>query len=877
MTYGSNEIRKMFLNFFHKKDHAILPGSTLIPNNDPSLLFTNAGMNQFKDIFLEENFDFKYTKVATLQHCLRTGGKHNDLKNVGYTLQHHTFFEMLGNFSFRDYFKLDAILYAWEFLTSKQQLHLPKDKLWITVYKDDLESYHIWKNIIKIDNRKIIKIGDKEKQYNSDNFWSMGETGPCGPSTEIFYDFGSDFIETKFENHISKKSRFIEIWNIVFIQFNKINDHKLIKLNKPSVDTGMGLERITAAVNNINSNYEIDLFKPLIQHISEISTKKILNKKSLYVIADHIRSSAFIITEDIIPSNEKHGYVLRRIIRRAIRHGYNLGIKSLFLHKLIPTLINVMGESGLKLQNKQQIIKNILISEEKKFILTLEKGLILLEKTLNKLPGKILNGEIAFKLYDTFGFPIDLTIDICKERNISVNYLEFKQFLEKHKKQSLNKEFLKTKKSNIKLNDENKKTIFVGYKANNITCLINKISIENNIVKKIDHNQSGIIFLNKTPFYGESGGQIGDSGIISNSTGTFIVKDTKYFGNIIGHIGILTSGYFNVNDTVEAKINILTRKLIQNNHTATHLLHTSLRKILGNHVSQRGSFVSDKIIKFDFSHYNPMHLYEIHQVEEIINQKIRDNIIIQEHFTTLKDIKNKNVMALFQEKYKNIVRMISINCFSNELCKGTHAKSTGDIGLFKITSETNISSGIRRIIAITGKIALDEIHNQEKILQKAATILKTTYVNLINRINVLINHNISLEKEKNVLHQQKICNIVENLSKKYTIVKNTKIIIENVNDENFISLRNIVDKLKNKFNSSIIIITSFINSKSIIIIGITNVVTNKISAKEILYKLTKKLGGTGGGKNNIAEGRIKNLLSLPIELKKIKKWIDSKL
>jgi len=384
MTYSSNEIREMFLNFFYKKGHVILPGSSLIPNNDSSLLFTNAGMNQFKNIFLEEKYNFTYTKVATLQHCLRTGGKHNDLENVGFTLQHHTFFEMLGNFSFRDYFKLDAILYAWEFLTSKKQLNLPKDKLWITVYKNDVESYHIWKDIVKINNKKIIKIGDKEKKYSSDNFWSMGKTGPCGPSTEIFYDLKNDCLENKFENYTNRKSRFIEIWNIVFIQFNKINDHELVKLTKPSVDTGMGLERITAVINNVNSNYETDLFKPLIQHILEISTKKTFDDKSLYVIADHIRSSAFIIAEDVIPSNEKHGYVLRRIIRRAIRHGYNLGIKSLFLYKLIPTLINSTGKSGLKLQKKQQMIENVLKLEEKKFILTLERGLILLEKNITK-------------------------------------------------------------------------------------------------------------------------------------------------------------------------------------------------------------------------------------------------------------------------------------------------------------------------------------------------------------------------------------------------------------------------------------------------------------------------------------------------------------
>ncbi|AAO27083.1 alanyl-tRNA synthetase [Buchnera aphidicola str. Bp (Baizongia pistaciae)] len=880
MIYTSNEICQMFLNFFYKKGHTILPGSTLIPNNDPSLLFTNSGMNQFKDIFIQKNYNFKYNRVTTLQNCLRTGGKHNDFENVGYTPQHHTFFQMLGNFSFRDYFKLDAILYAWKFLTSKEQLNLSKEKLWITVYQDDLESYNIWKNIIKIDKHKIIKIGNKYNSSDSDNFWQMGEIGPCGPCTEIFYDYGNTLPGTIPGNNGCNVPRFVEIWNIVFIQFNKLSNGKLIKLTESYVDTGMGLERISAVINNVTSNYEIDLFKPLIKHILELSTVNTPKNKSIYVIADHIRACSFIISENIIPSNEKHGYVLRRIIRRAIRHGHNLGIKSLFLHKLIPTLINTMGKFNPVLKKQQNKIENVLKLEEQKFIETLEKGLKLLHKELKQIqPKHVLSGKLAFNLYDTFGFPIDLTIDICKEHNISINIMEFKRYLNQHKQNSINKNFLNTRNAYyIEDNNINIKTHFVGYQFNKTQSIINNIIIKNNKkTLQINDYQNSILFLNETPFYGESGGQIGDSGIIHNKTGKFIVNCTKMFGNIIGHVGTLASGYLNIHDTVCAEINLPKRKSIQINHTATHLLHASLRKILGKHVFQKGSFISDQSLKFDFSHNAPMNLREIQEVENIINKKIQKNISVSTTLTTLQEIQNKKVMALFQDKYKDKVRMISINDFSVELCGGTHTKYTGDIGLFKITSEISISSGIRRIEAVTGKHAISIIHHQEKTINNIANMLNSKTNNIEQTITKLLNNNIHLKKQIYTLYNQNIYNIVNSLSKHNILIKDVNIIIKNLKNENLLSLRNIVDKLKNRFKCSVIIISSIINNKSIIIVGVTRNVTDRISALDILNKLTKKLGGRGGGKNNIAEGGIKNLISLPIELKKIKTWISSRL
>lgn len=877
MKTTTNDIRQMFLHFFKEKQHTIIPGSSLIPLNDSSLLFTNAGMNQFKDIFLQKDYDFKYTRVVTVQNCLRTGGKHNDFDNVGYTSKHHTFFEMLGNFSFGDYFKKEAIMYAWEFLTSKKWLNISSEKLWITVYKDDVESYNIWKNIINIQEQKIIKIGNKKNnKYASDNFWQMGDTGPCGPSTEIFYDKGHQLFGKPPGNNTNNGERFVEIWNIVFMQFNKINDNNIVKLSKPSVDTGMGLERISAIMQNVMSNYEIDVFQPLLNLIRKMSNNSNFDYKHMYVIADHIRSSAFMISEHITPSNEKHGYVLRRIIRRAVRHGHYIGIKGLFLYKLIPTLIRSMGEHAYILKKQQKQIETILKLEESKFIYTLEKGLRLLETEIKKLKNNTISEKLIFELYDTFGFPVDLTIEICREKNISVNLVEFKKYQKNKRKKTNEKTFCKISNTNTSINNALSSN-FIGYNTIEAKSYIISIICNNAYCTTISENDTAILILEKTPFYAELGGQIGDTGTIKNINGNFIVYNTKKYGHAIGHVGKLISGHLDVQSIVIAKINYARRELIQINHSATHLLHSSLRMILGNHIFQKGSYITDQFLRFDFSHHSPIHLNDIHKIENMVNMKISHNISIKTDIMTLKEARKKNIIALFQDKYTEIVRVLSINDFSIELCAGTHTKRTGNIGLFKITTEKGVSSGTRRIEAKTGQIALSSIHEQEIEIENIAMILKTQNKNIKSNIQALLLNNKKLEKKINKIHEQEICEIVNKLSKDFILIKSVKVIIHTFKNQKPEILRNIIDKIKNELKSAIIILVNIINNYATIIVGITSSISQKISANELLHILLHKLHGKGGGKTSIAEGGIKNLIFLKQELINIQSWINSKL
>ncbi|XBC38556.1 MAG: alanine--tRNA ligase [Buchnera aphidicola (Melaphis rhois)] len=879
MKKSTDEVKQMFLSFFQEKKHKVLPGSSLIPTNDASLLFTNSGMNQFKNILLKENKEFKHTRVVTVQNCLRTGGKHNDFNNVGYTSKHHTFFKMLGNFSFGDYFKTEAIMYAWEFLTSKKWLHLPKEKLWITVYKDDTKSYDIWKNIINVKEERIIKIGDKKNQkYTSDNFWQMGNTGPCGPSTEIFYDQGHHLPGKPPGNNTDTGTRFIEIWNIVFMQFNKINNGNITKLFRSSVDTGMGLERIASIMQNVTSNYEIDLFQPLTNLIIKMSNTQNFNYKHIYVIADHIRASAFIISENIIPSNEKHGYVLRRIIRRAIRHGHRIGIKKIFLHKLIPTLINSIGQDSHILQKKQDQIENILKLEESKFVETLDRGLILLQSKIQKLKSKTISGQLIFELYDTFGLPIDLTIDICRKKNITVNFEEIKTIMKHQQKKAKNNTFHRKVNINDDIATNNDiSSNFIGYNVIEVQSCITSIVCNNTYCTAIKENELGILILERTPFYAELGGQIGDSGIIKNIHGKFIVYDTQKYKNAIGHIGKLISGTLKVNDVVNAKIDNNKRSLIQANHSATHLLYSSLRTILGNHIFQKGSYITDQFLRFDFSHYSSINLTDIHKIETMVNTKINHNILIKTNIMTLEAAKEKNIISLFHNKYHDTVRVLSINDFSIELCGGTHANRTGDIGLFKIISEKGISSGVRRIEAITGKIALSNIHKKERELEDIAIMLKTHNKNITRHIQVLLLNNRKLEKKISKINEQEICNIVNKLSKKFICIKDVKTIIHTFKNENSKKLKTIIDKLKNKLQSCIIILINISDNAAIIIIGITSDISQKITANKLLNTLLKNLDGKGGGKPSLAEGRIKNLIFLKKELINIKNWIKSNL
>ncbi|QCI22256.1 alanine--tRNA ligase [Buchnera aphidicola] len=876
MNKTTNEIRQKFLNFFERKGHVILPSSSLIPHNDSTLLFTNAGMNQFKEFFLGQK-KICYPRIATAQHCLRTGGKHNDLDNVGYTSKHHTFFEMLGNFSFSDYFKKEAIEYAWELLTSKNWFNIPKNKLWISVYKDDYETYEIWANIIQIPTERIIKIGDKnQSKYNSDNFWQMSDTGPCGPSTEIFYDYGDKPITNSVEFLENKNDRFIEIWNIVFIEFNRISKTKIVSLPNKSIDTGMGLERISAVLQNVNSNYDIDIFQELIKKVALFSCVKDLNNISLKIIADHIRSCAYIIAEDIIPSNENRGYVLRRIIRRALRHGHKIGIKKRFFYKLVDVLIQVMGTSANILKEKKEQIEEILKTEEIQFYQTLDKGLKILNHELKKTKNTILSGETAFYLYDTFGFPIDLTADICRERNIKIDYINYKLLKEKQKKQSnIKNKFHKDYSNTVIINDT---CLFEGYKKHKTASVIKHIFVKNQAVQEILINETGIIFLDTTTFYGESGGQVGDIGELYHKNSRFIVEDTKKYGNTIGHIGKIILGKMQINDNVYTKIDKNYRHSIQLNHSATHLLHATLRKIFGKNVHQKGSLVNSTYLRFDFSYSKPIKLSEIQEIEHIINMKIRDNILIKTKKLTLEEAKKKNAMCLFENKYDSIVRVVFINNdFSIELCGGTHTKRTGDIGLFKITSQSSISSGIKRIEAKTGQKAIDYLHEKDNNIKDISLILNCNQYHIKEKIHQIIKQTKELEKKIINFQQQESLDYVKTLIKHANDIKGIKFISNIFYNYEHKLLRIIVDKLKKELKKTIVILINIVKNRFTIIIGVTENLTNDVTAISIMNIIMKKIHGNGGGKKEIAEGGGINTKQLPMILNHIQLWINTQL
>lgn len=875
MNKTTNEIRQCFLNFFKKKGHVIIPSSSLVPKNDPTLLFTNAGMNQFKDIFLGQK-KRTYPRIATVQRCLRTGGKHNDLENVGYTEKHHTLFEMLGNFSFDDYFKLEAITYAWELLTSKHWFNIPKNKLWVSVYKDDDETYKIWNNIIQIPAERIIRIGDKDNsKYNSENFWQMSDSGPCGPCTEIFYDYRNGIITNTLEFLENKNQRFIEIWNIVFIEFNRISKTKIISLPKKSIDTGMGLERISAVLQNVHSNYNIDIFDKLIKKISKFSNVKDLNNISLKIIADHIRSSTYIIADDVTPSNEHRGYVLRRIIRRALRHGHKIGIKDKFFYKLVSSVIEVMGESAKLLKEKKEKIENVLKKEEIQFSETLDKGLKILNEEIKKMHSSILSGKTVFYLYDTFGFPVDLTADICREKKIKIDYIGYKSALDKQKTQSkINNKFYKNYNDNIIINDL---CIFQGYKKNKIKSVVKYIFIKNKSVLEIVKDETGIIFLDKTSFYGESGGQIGDTGQLYYQKSYFIVENTKKYGKTIGHIGRLISGKIKVNDCIYTKINQDRRKSIQLNHSATHLLHSALREILGNNVNQKGSLVTDTYLRFDFSYSNIIKLSQIQKIEEIINIQIRNNILIKTKELDIEEAKKCKAIALFDNQYSSTVRVVFIGNFSIEFCGGTHTKRTGNIGLFKITSQSSIASGIKRIEAVTGKTAIDYLHKKDSDMKDISLILKTNDSSVKEKIQKLIIQTKNLEQKIEQLKKQKNIHQIKKLIHHCDHIENIKFLVHTFYDYDHKELRSIVDQLKKELKSAIIILINITNNHFTTIIGITKNLTNFITATNIIDIIIKETNAKGGGKKEIAEAGGIDINKLFIILKTIKSRINTQL
>lgn len=775
MSKSTAEIRQAFLDFFHSKGHQVVASSSLVPHNDPTLLFTNAGMNQFKDVFL--GLDKRhYSRATTAQRCVRAGGKHNDLENVGYTARHHTFFEMLGNFSFGDYFKQDAIKYAWELLTGENWFALPKDKLWVTVYETDDEAFDIWANEVGVPRERIIRIGDnKGAAFASDNFWQMGDTGPCGPCTEIFFDHGDHIWGGPPGSPEEDGDRYIEIWNIVFMQFNRQADGTMEPLPKPSVDTGMGLERIAAVLQHVNSNYDIDLFRTLIENVARVTGATDLTNKSLRVIADHIRSCAFLIADGVIPSNENRGYVLRRIIRRAVRHGNMLGAKETFFWKLVAPLIDVMGAAGEELKQQQAQVEHVLKTEEEQFARTLERGLALLDEELSKLKGDTLDGETAFRLYDTYGFPVDLTADVCRERNIKVDEAGFEAAMEEQRRRARESSgFGADYNAMIRVDGASE---FKGYDHLELNAKVTALFIDGKAVDAVTAGQEAVVILDQTPFYAESGGQVGDKGELKGAGFSFAVNDTQKYGQAIGHIGKLSHGTLKVGDALEADVDRARRQRIRLNHSATHLMHAALRQVLGTHVAQKGSLVNDKALRFDFSHFEAMKPEEIRAVEDLVNAQIRRNLPVETNIMDIDAARESGAMALFGEKYDDRVRVLSMGDFSTELCGGTHASRTGDIGLFRITSESGTAAGVRRIEAVTGEGAIAYLHAQSDLLGDIAQLLKGDSHNLGDKVRAALERTRVLEKELQQLKEQAAAQESANLSSKAEEINGVKLLV----------------------------------------------------------------------------------------------------
>ncbi|HEI2250887.1 TPA: alanine--tRNA ligase [Escherichia coli] len=875
MSKSTAEIRQAFLDFFHSKGHQVVASSSLVPHNDPTLLFTNAGMNQFKDVFL--GLDKRnYSRATTSQRCVRAGGKHNDLENVGYTARHHTFFEMLGNFSFGDYFKHDAIQFAWELLTSEKWFALPKERLWVTVYESDDEAYEIWEKEVGIPRERIIRIGDnKGAPYASDNFWQMGDTGPCGPCTEIFYDHGDHIWGGPPGSPEEDGDRYIEIWNIVFMQFNRQADGTMEPLPKPSVDTGMGLERIAAVLQHVNSNYDIDLFRTLIQAVAKVTGATDLSNKSLRVIADHIRSCAFLIADGVMPSNENRGYVLRRIIRRAVRHGNMLGAKETFFYKLVGPLIDVMGSAGEDLKRQQAQVEQVLKTEEEQFARTLERGLALLDEELAKLSGDTLDGETAFRLYDTYGFPVDLTADVCRERNIKVDEAGFEAAMEEQRRRAREASgFGADYNAMIRVDSASE---FKGYDHLELNGKVTALFVDGKAVDAINAGQEAVVVLDQTPFYAESGGQVGDKGELKGANFSFAVEDTQKYGQAIGHIGKLAAGSLKVGDAVQADVDEARRARIRLNHSATHLMHAALRQVLGTHVSQKGSLVNDKVLRFDFSHNEAMKPEEIRAVEDLVNAQIRRNLPIETNIMDLEAAKAKGAMALFGEKYDERVRVLSMGDFSTELCGGTHASRTGDIGLFRIISESGTAAGVRRIEAVTGEGAIATVHADSERLSEVAHLLKGDSNNLADKVRSVLERMRQLEKELQQLKEQAAAQESANLSSKAIDVNGVKLLVSELSGVEPKMLRTMVDDLKNQLGSTIIVLATVAEGKVSLIAGVSKDVTDRVKAGELIGMVAQQVGGKGGGRPDMAQAGGTDAAALPAALASVKGWVSAKL
>ncbi|MFJ4371551.1 alanine--tRNA ligase [Pseudomonas japonica] len=849
----SAEIREAFLRFFEEQGHTRVASSSLIPGNDPTLLFTNAGMNQFKDCFLGQE-KRAYTRAVSSQKCVRAGGKHNDLENVGYTARHHTFFEMLGNFSFGDYFKRDAITFAWTFLTSEKWLNLPKEKLWVTVYATDDEAYDIWTREVGVPAERMVRIGDnKGAPYASDNFWTMGDTGPCGPCTEIFYDHGADIWGGPPGSPEEDGDRYIEIWNNVFMQFNRTADGVLHPLPAPSVDTGMGLERISAVLQHVHSNYEIDLFQSLLVASAKAIGCTDEGQPSLKVVADHIRSCGFLIADGVVPSNEGRGYVLRRIIRRACRHGNKLGAKGSFFYQIVAALVAEMGEAFPELKAQQAHIERVLKTEEEQFAKTLEQGLKILEQDLVDLQGNVIPGEVVFKLYDTYGFPMDLTADIARERELSIDEAGFEREMEAQRERARSASaFGLDYNSLVKVDVD---TEFTGYSTTEGSARIVALYKDGQSVEQLGEGEEGVVILDRTPFYAESGGQIGDTGYLQAGAARFDVRDTTKTGGAFLHHGVIASGNLSVGAQVEAKVDAEVQHATSLNHSATHLLHAALRQVLGEHVQQKGSLVNSQRLRFDFSHPEAVKPEQIKALEEIVNREVRKNSEVQTEETDIDTAKQKGAMALFGEKYGDSVRVLSMGGdFSVELCGGIHAKRTGDIGLLKIVSEGGVASGVRRIEAVTGAAALAYLNAAEEQLKEAAQLVKGSRDNLIDKLSAVLERNRQLEKQLEQLQAKAASAAGDDLANSAVDVKGVKVLAARLDGQDGKALLALVDQLKNKLGRAVILLGSVHEEKVVLVAGVTKDLTGQLKAGDLMKQAAAAVGGKGGGRPDMAQG-----------------------
>ena len=871
----SKEIRQAFLDFFASKGHQIVASSSLVPHGDPTLLFTNAGMNQFKDVFL--GFDKRpYTRATSSQKCVRAGGKHNDLENVGYTARHHTFFEMLGNFSFGDYFKRDAIHYAWELLT--KVFKLPEEKLLVTIYAEDDEAFDIWTNEIGLPPEKVIRIGDnKGARYASDNFWMMGDTGPCGPCTEIFYDHGDHIWGGPPGSPEEDGDRFIEIWNNVFMQFNRDEAGVMHPLPKPSVDTGMGLERIAAVLQGVHANYEIDLFQNLIRAAARETHTDDIDSPSLKVLADHIRACAFLIADGVIPGNEGRGYVLRRIIRRAIRHGYKLGARKAFFHKLVPDLVIEMGEAYPELVKEQTRIQDILKQEEDRFFETIENGMAILETELSVMANagnKVFDGETAFKLHDTYGFPLDLTADICRERSVTVDEAGFNAAMSRQKEQARAAGKFKMAAN---LEYSGAATQFHGYDALETAGKILALYKDGAPVSTLTEGDLGIVVLDNTPFYAESGGQIGDSGELRGTEGIFEVEDTqKIQASVFGHHGTVKTGVLSVGDTISARVNTKARAATKRNHSATHLMHKALREVLGEHVQQKGSLVDTEKTRFDFVHNAPMTNEQIRRVENIVNAEILENSPTQARVMPIEEAQKTGAMMLFGEKYGDEVRVLDIGS-SRELCGGTHVTHTGDIGLFKIIAESGVAAGVRRVEATTGENVLKLVQHQQHLLDQAASELKAPVNELPAKITQIIDNVKALEKELARLKSKLASSQGDDLAAQAVDIGGIKVLATTLDGADATALRETMDKLKDKLKSAAIVLAAVNNGKVSLAAGVTADVIARIKAGDLVNHVAAQVGGKGGGKPDLAMAGGTDAGKLPEALASVTHWVSQKL